>query len=226
MPSFYAIIPADVRYDKRLSSSAKLMYGEITALCNEKGFCWATNQYFADLYEVSAKAISRWISELCNAGYISNDVDKSNKGTERKIAMTIKSTPLDENVLPVGQKGEEGQDKKVIHNSTFNTTSNNTNTDDLPFKSELFKEAWEEWMSYRKQKKLPKYVPMGLKRTFKSLLKDCENIEVVAIEMIHYSISKNWQGLFRNKNAQIMPQNNTYQDQVKKAINSFTPILE
>ena len=55
-PSYYAIIPANVRYDSRLSANEKLMFGEITCLCNKHGVCWAKNSYFAELYEVSLKS--------------------------------------------------------------------------------------------------------------------------------------------------------------------------
>lgn len=68
--SYYAIIPANIRYDQELSANAKLLYGEITALCNEKGFCWASNEYFEELYGVGKRSVQRWIDSLVDRGYL------------------------------------------------------------------------------------------------------------------------------------------------------------
>ena len=73
-PNYYAIIPANVRYDSTLTANAKLLYGEITALCNKNGYCWATNEYFATLYNVSKVSVSNWISTLIKKGYISKEI--------------------------------------------------------------------------------------------------------------------------------------------------------
>ena len=37
--SYYAVMTAEVRYDKELCPNAKLLYAEITALSNTKGYC-------------------------------------------------------------------------------------------------------------------------------------------------------------------------------------------
>jgi hypothetical protein len=74
-PSYFAVIPANVRYDPGLPPNAKLLYGEITALCNKKGFCWAGTAYFADLYGVCKRSVIQWINKLQNLGYINVSFD-------------------------------------------------------------------------------------------------------------------------------------------------------
>lgn len=73
-PNYYAIIPATVRYDKDLRANEKLLYGEITALCGASGYCWGSNRYFADLYGVTIRIITKWISHLEEKGYVSTKV--------------------------------------------------------------------------------------------------------------------------------------------------------
>ena len=72
--NYYVIIPANVRYDKNLKDKAKLLYGEIAAICNEKGYCQESNRYFAELYSVNIKTISTLIKNLIDNGYIYSEI--------------------------------------------------------------------------------------------------------------------------------------------------------
>jgi post-segregation antitoxin (ccd killing protein) len=60
-PNYYAVIPANVRYDNELTPLAKILYAEISALSSAKGICWATNNYFANLYQITNVQVSRTI---------------------------------------------------------------------------------------------------------------------------------------------------------------------
>ena len=83
-PSYYAVIPADVRYDDGIPPNAKLLYGEISALIGKDGFCYASNAYFMKLYGFSDPTISRLISQLEKAGYIRREMEKDSKGQVRR----------------------------------------------------------------------------------------------------------------------------------------------
>ena len=69
-PNYYAVIPAEVRYNKKLTPNSKLLYAEITALCNMNGKCTASTEYFCKLYEVSRVSIQKWLKTLEDNGYI------------------------------------------------------------------------------------------------------------------------------------------------------------
>ena len=84
-PSYYAIIPASIRYNPNLSMSSKMLYGEITALCNKEGFCWASNEYFAKLYGVHKNTVSKWINDLIKEGFLTSEVSNN---YERKIYLS------------------------------------------------------------------------------------------------------------------------------------------
>lgn len=149
--SYYAIIPANVRYDKRLSANAKLLYGEITALCNEKGYCWARNKYFADLYEVSDRSIRSWISKLIEYGYIKSEIkyaDGSKEVETRLLYLPESTTPISGGPEKNFRRGTEeifrgGAEENFRDN---NTSNNNTNINIS--KKEIYKERnGEKWES-------------------------------------------------------------------------------
>ena len=124
---YYAIIPANVRYDKSLTPNAKLLYGEITALCNEKGYCWAGNDYFAGLYDVSKTSISKWISSLRDCGYINIQLDYA-EGTKQILNryITLVKDPIEEKLNTPLRKVKDPIEEKLIVNNTVNNTSNTT----------------------------------------------------------------------------------------------------
>lgn len=129
--SYYAIIPANVRYDERLTPNAKLLYGEITALCNEKGYCWANNEYFSNLYGVSKVSASKWISSLIEFGYIESKLNYV-EGTKQIFNryLRIVNDPIKEKFnTPIKEKFKD-------NTTVINNTINNTNNINLDF-SEL-----------------------------------------------------------------------------------------
>ena len=69
-PNYYAIITAEVRYSKALTPNAKLLYAELTALCNMNGKCTASTEYFCRLYEVSRVSIQKWLKNLEDNNHI------------------------------------------------------------------------------------------------------------------------------------------------------------
>jgi len=242
MPSFYAIIPANVRYDKELPANAKLLYGEITALCNEKGYCWASNNYFAELYGVSVRSISMWIKTLVDRGYLNSRM-KYKKGTKEvevrilSVGTPIEenfSTPHEENFQPYGRKLPDPPEENFQENTTVNTTNNRENKGDveLPFKSEAFKNKWDEWVQYRKERKIAAYKPTGLKNTFKHLQNISQKNEVTAIKILEQSMSNGWQGLFELKGSamsQMVVKKGsglTYEQLLEKQRQAYTPIVE
>lgn len=90
-PSFYAILPADVRYDEKIPPNAKLLYAEISALIGKEGFCYASNAYFTETFGFSEKTIARLIANLEENGYVKRVISRDSKGQVdmRKIYLTV-----------------------------------------------------------------------------------------------------------------------------------------
>lgn len=129
-PNYYSILTAEVRYDKELTPNAKLLYSEITCLTNKNGKCWASNNYFAALYEVSPITISRWINQLAKKGYINISMQylpNSKQIEKRIIGINKNDNTYKQNSLGGINKIVKGGINKIVKDNTtsINNTSNN-----------------------------------------------------------------------------------------------------
>lgn len=62
---YYTVVPANIRYDDRLSAGAKVFYGELVGISSDIDI-----SYFASLYDVSERTILDWIENLREEGHI------------------------------------------------------------------------------------------------------------------------------------------------------------
>ncbi|MEA5143831.1 MAG: helix-turn-helix domain-containing protein [Oscillibacter sp.] len=128
-PAYWAVLPASVRYDAELRPNAKLLYAEITALANAKGYCFATNDYLATLFGIAKRTVSDLISTLEARGYIKIDVlrDEANAVTERRIY--IDRPYIDDAAAPIAKNGytpiADFSHTPIAKNGYQNNTSNN-----------------------------------------------------------------------------------------------------
>ena len=102
--NYYAVIPATIRYSKDLKANEKLLYGEINALANKYGYCYAKNRYFAELYNVSIETVSRWFSHLQELGFIRIEIKKTKKRNNCKIYLYCRYTLLCKKSIPLLSK--------------------------------------------------------------------------------------------------------------------------
>ena len=101
--STFSVIPTEIIINKEISSTEKLLYAVISSLTNEKGYCWASNQYLGDLIGISERHASRSINKLLQEQLIEVDIKDNSK---RKIPLV--------NILGGTTNMSRGVDKNVV----------------------------------------------------------------------------------------------------------------
>lgn len=214
--SYYAVIPASVRYDKSLPAAAKLLYGEITALCNQSGLCWAENSYFAELYEVNIRTVQSWINALLDKKYIFRNIQYAEDGkTVLRRCLSIAS----ENTTPVKNFARGGDEivaavatkKSPIIIQPNTTTNIKGDKPPTPTKSKAaifnamvdtttlpdsVKDALHKWLDYKKHN--------YQERSFEALLtivqKKVEEYGAEAVvDLVDECMANTWKGLIWEK---------------------------
>lgn len=113
-----SLLPAAVRYDSRLKGDAKVLYSEILLLSNKAGYCYATDQHLAALFDAGQRTAARHIAELKKYGYIKIETKRQGVTvTQRRIyPLELPKTSIFQN------------DKSVISRDSAKGQANSGNT--------------------------------------------------------------------------------------------------
>ena len=122
-PSYWAVLPSPIRYNPKLSSSAKVLYAELSSLTQSYGYCWADNEYFCRLYGITERTVIRLLGLLEETGCIRIEGGGT---TRRRIFCGI--NPLADAASDDQAPGRRGQKKSTDKNVT-GTDKNVTGTD-------------------------------------------------------------------------------------------------
>ena len=121
----------------------------ISSLCAKTGECFASNSYFASLFNCTEVSVSQKINKLIKCGYLSVEYEK--RGAEiKKRVLRLKTFLTD--------------DSNIFYPTIKNFFKDKNNKEDNN-KKEIYKESFEEWWSFfpkqragNKKKALEKYI--------------------------------------------------------------------
>lgn len=140
--AYFAVIPAIVMYDERLSMMERLLYGTITLLTKKDGYCYASNGYLANLYKCNESTITRHIGQLKKYGYLTVEI-KDNY--QRKIYVNLPKEGGTQNCIGGYSKlhkgvckNEEGVMQNCIDNNISQYYESNKNNKNINNSKELF----------------------------------------------------------------------------------------
>ena len=226
-PSYWAVLPAEIRYDDRIPANAKILYAEISSLTGSEGYCWATDDYFAGLYQITERSVRRLLAALEDQGYIRIEEERENHNilTARRIFAGLNplagvAKPLDKNVQRVDplDKNVRPLDKKVqrhniLNNQEIISTAPHAQQalQKLPpeaaravieacgHNGELLR-AWCEYIAMRAEKRCPIKTARTVELLQRRLERFSDGDPALAVAVLEQSTEASWTGLFALKN--------------------------
>ncbi len=140
----YGILPRKVMLDKDLCAGAKLLYTEVSSLCAERGYCWASNKYLANKFNVNTATISQWLTQLEKYLFYENRTSNKRKIyahilTNKPLAFSNSKSNLQENLkVNLQENLKVNLQENLIHN---NINNNNIKSNKNPPKAEYQKNS-------------------------------------------------------------------------------------
>lgn len=189
-------IAAEIWLDKDLTLVEKALLAEIDSFTGNGRSFMKSNDTIQDEYGISRNTIGRSLRKLADRGF----VEVSFNGRVRCVTTRAGSIP--KMGRQSTQNGEAASPNHTSTNTSKRTTYNTLKEKGvvLPFDSKEFSDAWDVWLTERRERGTKKYTQRGEQAALHKLQKDSQGDEATAIAIIHESIAHGWQGLFPLKN--------------------------
>lgn len=191
-PMFAGVfIPREVLLDADISASGKIIFAIIQSLDNDKG-CFASNEYIGKMLGLSDSSVRASIGDLLKKNYITRVVTETGVRTIRTCTTSSFATPRQISSDPPPENKRPPAGKLATYSSK--DISNDLKTVMLPClpHSETFHKVWEDWVTYRKERKKP-LTPTTIKLQLEFLTNLNEHD---ATQSIISSIKHGWLGIF------------------------------
>lgn len=190
--TYWAVITAPILEARTVSDGAKLFYCEVSRRTNRLGYCWASNKTLAEELSVGERTISRYVSELELAGFITTEqigVSDRKRRHERRIRLAV-PTPFNlakNGEVNVAKNGELNIAKNGDHYKENNKS--NKNTPSSPPQGDASVDFFERfWARYPKKKN-----KQAARKAWDKLNPNRELCKQMSVALIAQMRSEEWQ---------------------------------
>jgi len=198
----YVSIPIEIWNLSELHPNERVLLAEVASFDDQNKECFAGNEYFATLLNVSEATARGYISNLIARGFLIREGSRYNRRL-RKSAQTNAQNSANECVKSRKRvrKSTQTNAQNSAHTNISTNTSTNTFTKSahpsvvLPFESDEFLDAWTEWKEYKRTDHRFKYKTAQSEQRALMKLQNEYTDQNEAIDAIHRAIANGWKGL-------------------------------
>ena len=200
----YVSIPIEIWNLSELHPNERVLLAEVASFDENGKKCFAGNDHFAELLNVAQSTARDYIYRLIELGYI----EREGSRYERRLSQSTKTKSLfDYNEVVKRRKRSSQSTKTKSSNPAHTNTDTNTLTKSytkstharaevvLPFETEKFREAWAEWLEYKRTDHRFKYKTAQSEQRALITLTNEHPTESESIKAIHTAIANGWKGL-------------------------------
>ena len=198
----YVSIPIDIWNLSELHPNERVLLAEVASFEQNGRECFMSNERLAEFLHVSEASAKRYLKNLMDLGYLTRSGNRYNRRLFKNEPTKAQNCTNEGSKMSSRRlKSEPTKAQKRANTITDTNTPTKQYTKKappavlLPFETEKFREAWIEWLEYKRTDHRFKYKTAQSEQRALMTLANEHPTESRAIEAIHTAIANGWKGL-------------------------------